>query len=386
MAIIRSLGRADWHVIAADADSSSPGFYSRYARRALRYTSPAGDSMRFVDELVHVAGEERLDLVIPVTDDAILPLAAARGRFPHQTHLAIPSDVQLNAVHDKLETISLAERLGVPIPRTELVRTVGEAALHCRRLGWPVVLKPRYSRVQVDNRVVARQVRYASSLRELAGAFAVADKGAEFLLQEYWPGEGHGVELLLHQGATRLAFQHRRLREVPPTGGPSSYRESVKLDPTLLEQATALLRELQWTGLAMVEFKCGPNGSRLMEVNGRIWGSLPLAVACGVDFPLHLAEMLAGRSTEDLPTSYAIGTRRRNLELEVAWAAWVLFGRRDPTGRASPLSRWKALEVVMQLPGAWREMDNYWEDDPRPLAAEVLRAAGRLQRKLRLQL
>jgi len=382
VSIIRSLGRANWHVIAGDADQYSPGFYSNYAHRALRYTSPANDSKRFVDELVQLARTERLDIIIPVTDEAILPLAAGRSRFPRSTQLAIPNDEQLRAVHDKVATLTLAERLGVPIPRTELVTTVGEAARHCRRLGWPVVLKPRHSRVHLDNRIIARQVQYASSLRELADAFASAGNASEFLLQEYWPGEGHGVELLLDRGEPRLAFQHRRLREVPPSGGPSSYREAVSLDPLLLEHATLLLRELGWTGLAMVEFKCGVRGARLMEINGRIWGSLPLAVASGVDFPLHLAELMMGRTLSDLPSSYVIGRKRRNMELEVAWVAQVLFSKRDSSEPASRTPRRRALALLIELSLAWREMDNYWEDDLRPLAAEVLRAAGRLQRKL----
>ncbi len=136
----------------------------------------------------------------------------------------------------------------------------------------------------------------------------------------------------------------------------------------------------------MVEFKSGTKGARLMEINGRIWGSLPLAVASGVDFPLHLAEMLAGQPARSMPSSYVIGRRRRSLELEVAWAAWVILGRRDPSDPSSRIARWRALEVLAQLPGAWREMDNYWRDDLRPLAAELLRAAGRLRRKLPLRL
>ena len=49
------------------------------------------------------------------------------------------------------------------------------------------------------------------------------------LLQEYGPGEAHGVELLLVDGRPLAAFQHRRIHEVPLTGGASSLRESVPL-------------------------------------------------------------------------------------------------------------------------------------------------------------
>ena len=88
------------------------------------------------------------------------------------------------------------------------------------------------------------------------------------------PGDGIGVELLMDHGRPLAAFQHRRIQEVPPTGGASALRESVELDPDLYDHAVALLRELGWTGLAMVEFRRGADGvGNLMEINGRVWGS-----------------------------------------------------------------------------------------------------------------
>ena len=61
----------------------------------------------------------------------------------------------------------------------------------------------------------------------------------------------------------------------------------------------------------MVEFRVAADGTPyLMEVNGRFWGSLQLAIDCGVDFP-----WLAHCVTQDLPVPepqpYAVGKRLR---------------------------------------------------------------------------
>src|SRR3954449_2422268 len=145
------------------------------------------------------------------------------------------------------------------------------------------------------------------------------------LLQEYYAGEGHGVELLTDRGRPIAAFQHRRLHEVPFTGGASALREGVALDPELYGHAVRLLAELRWTGLAMVEFRVGPDGPLLMEINGRIWGSLPLAVKSGVDFPLRLVELHLGRRLDPVAGAKgAEGVRSRNLGLELVWIASVL--------------------------------------------------------------
>jgi hypothetical protein len=119
---------------------------------------------------------------------------------------------------------------------------------------------------------------------------------------------------------------------VPVTGGASSLRESVALETDLLDQATRLLAAIDWTGLAMVEFRRSPGGTaQLMEINGRVWGSLPLAARAGMDFPGRLADLLLdGPPPGEAPlaTDYRIGVRARNLRLETAWIAAVLRGRR----------------------------------------------------------
>ena len=60
------------------------------------------------------------------------------------------------------------------------------------------------------------------------------------------------------------------------------------------------MADLRYTGLIMVEFRINVETDdwALIETNGRFWGSLPLAVAAGVDFPRYLYEML-DRGSDD---------------------------------------------------------------------------------------
>ena len=63
-----------------------------------------------------------------------------------------------------------------------------------------------------------------------------------------------------------------------------------------MDQAEELLRRIEWQGVAMVECKVDSVTGRpyLMEVNGRFWGSLQLAVDAGVDFPVMLVRLALG--------------------------------------------------------------------------------------------
>jgi predicted ATP-grasp superfamily ATP-dependent carboligase len=110
------------------------------------------------------------------------------------------------------------------------------------------------------------------------------------LVQEYIPatGEGCGVGILALDGAISAGFSYRRLREFPVSGGPSTLRESTD-DPETKHYAAMLMKELNWGGVAMVEFKRDRQGTpRLMEINPRFWGSLDLAYVSGINFPYLL--------------------------------------------------------------------------------------------------
>jgi predicted ATP-grasp superfamily ATP-dependent carboligase len=223
-------------------------------------------------------------------------------------------------------------------------------------------------------------VTYAGGFASLAERMQRFEGICPVQLQDYQAGEAFGVELLMHRGRPLAAFQHRRLREIPITGGASSFRESVALDETLYEQSVRLLAALDWTGLAMVEFK----GPRLLEINGRIWGSLPLAVKSGMDFPARMADLfLNGPPPEDAPpaTEYRLGVRSRNLELDTLWIASVLRkGRRYPY-LAVPRRR-EALRAAARLLSPADGFDVIDGTDPRPGLVDLVRVGGKLRRKL----
>jgi predicted ATP-grasp superfamily ATP-dependent carboligase len=307
---------------------------------------------------------------VPVTDDVILPLRAIRASFDGVAVLAMPSSEALTIVTDKVATLRLAERIGVPVPRSRVVGSAAEARQAIDDLDWPVVVKPLRSRTYAGAGIRRHEVSYACDRTELDRALEHEGSGP-VLLQEYCIGEGHGVELLTCEGRPLAALQHRRLREVPVTGGASSFRETVPMDPALYGYSTAMLERLRYTGLAMVEFRVGRNGARLMEINGRIWGSLPLAVKSGLDFPALMARMYLGEQPEcdGVRRDYRVGVRSRNLLLEVNWIGSVLLGPRRPCPPLPP--RRQAIGVAARLLYPGDGYDVLSLSDPLPGLAEL---------------
>jgi predicted ATP-grasp superfamily ATP-dependent carboligase len=92
---------------------------------------------------------------------------------------------------------------------------------------------------------------------------------------------------------------HQRIREFPASGGASVCAQAF-YDPELLQYGKVLLDELQWNGVAMVEFKkdLKTGDYVLMEINPKFWGSLDLSLAAGVNFPYFLIQRALGEVVE----------------------------------------------------------------------------------------
>ena len=351
LAVIRSLGRAGHEVVVADHKPHPLGGRSRYAIGVEQYPCPFVDGVEATaGTIASIVRRHRVDVIVPVTDDVIVPLGHHGDVLPTNCVVAMAEHGARTRAASKVGTALLARSLGIPQPRHEIVHRPEDAAGCTERLGVPVVVKPDRSRfVGPDGKLHRGSVSYAWSDREAIEAVRAA--GQTVLLQSLHPGVGHGIGLVLDGGRPLAAVQHRRLHEVPVSGGASARRETVPTDADLLGMACAMLGELRWTGAAMVEFKVGPDGPALMEINGRLWGSLPLAVRAGMDIParmlrVHLGDP-DGRSAP-LDTSYRHLVRSRNLDLELVWIGTNLLKRHDPAGLVV-LDRRAALGAARDL-------------------------------------
>ena len=178
---------------------------------------------------------------------------------------------------------------------------------------FPVVLKPARSRYLKGTEIVSTSVEVAENPGQLSAILNRSNwlDDIPCLVQRFIPGHGAGIFALYASSKPVAWFAHRRIREKPPSGGVSVLSESTPVDPAMQSAAAKLLGSAELTGAAMVEFRVATDGTPyLMEVNCRFWGSLQLAIDCGVDFP-----WLAYQITQGLPVGepqlYALGRRLR---------------------------------------------------------------------------
>jgi predicted ATP-grasp superfamily ATP-dependent carboligase len=294
LAVTRSLGRAAHTVHVTSATGRSLAGASRFARAEHRLPDPLLDPAGFAVELANLSRRVGAQIVVPVTDashQALMEWPRA-GEAPI---LPVPEAEAYYSLSDKRRARELARSVGIAVPEQWVVEAPGEALP--QDIVYPVFAKPSRSVVVRGDRLVKTAVRSApdaSSLEAALGGFPEA--AYPVLVQRRVTGVGEGQFLLRWDGEVRAAFAHRRLREKPPRGGQSVYRESVPLEPELLDRSIRLLEAVDWQGVAMVEYKRDTETGTpyLMEVNGRFWGSLQLAIDAGVDFPRLLVDSALG--------------------------------------------------------------------------------------------
>lgn len=386
VAFIRSLARAGHRVVAGDDRRISAGRWSRASFTSFRYPDPYRDLDGVADGILEQVVRHDVDVLLPITDVTLQAVRSLDGRLPSTCIVGAPPRDAAAVAADKGRTVELAQQLGVPVPGTVLAATVDEAVAAGTTLGWPVVVKPVSTIVtDADGALGKLVVGYAADETDMADKFERLGEGSPVLVQELCEGDGVGVEVLAHDGRVLRAFSHRRIHEVPPSGGASALRASVALDGELLDMSERLIDALGWTGLAMVEFKSGRSGPRLMEINGRPWGSLPLAVAAGVDFPADYVRLLTagpgalGAASAD----YEVGTIARNLQLEVVWIGTVLSGGAAATATHRPPSRRAALAAIARLFSPRVRDDVLSLRDPAASIAELLAVGAKLLGKAR---
>lgn len=306
--LARSLQAHDIPVHVASLSADEPWLSSRAIRSFTRLPNLSEAPEEILGALSQLIVSEQIDMVIPTSDSTLTALIQNYDHLRNLAHLACPPPAVACRVLNKHFTLDRAKQIGVPIPRSYAISSRGELDRLEERVKFPIVCKPRSK----TNLTYPFKIRYFRSLTELKTAFTNSTYTEDMLLQEYVSGHGVGIEVLMHQGKALAVFQHRRLKEVPSTGGRSALAISEALDPQLAEWAVQLLGALEWDGVAMVEFRCDPNNgsTALMEVNGRYWGSWALSLYAGLDFPFYQWQLAHGH-LPSIPQSYTIGVRWR---------------------------------------------------------------------------
>jgi predicted ATP-grasp superfamily ATP-dependent carboligase len=363
LAATRSLGRRGVPVVVADETKRTLAGASKYCSESFTYPSPTANLRAFVSTVKAECAKRGIQVIFPMAEISTATVLKHREEFKN-VEVPFVEFPAFDAVTDKWNLLRLAQRLGITVPQTHYICDPLSLQRAYPVLKFPVVLKPYRSKIWANGHCTAASVQYAESVRELERTVTRYEyfRGNPFLLQEYVPGQAHGIFALYNQGKPIASFAHRRLRENPPSGGVSVLCESVEKNSKAWWMARTILDHMVWHGVAMVEFKVSAAGTPyLMEVNGRFWGSLQLAIDAGVDFPWILYQLARGQ-TVDPVDRYATGIRSRWLLGDLVRLCKVLAGLELPPGPRFPEKMRSILQFLNFFDSNTRCEESRWLD------------------------
>lgn len=377
LTVVRELGGHDVPVVSVGKSPNSIGRYSRHSQRfVLRPTDRTLGE--WLPELIRETGAA---VLFAISEGDLLALAELPDVI-ERCRILTPRSDRLTMVLDKQRTLEMAALSGIDIPPTWQPQVGEDFSAHARDIPYPAILKwsdppAMWARLTAAG-ISFEKSEFAATSEELLTSLARYDElGVWPMVQGWCAGYGFGQMLMMDGGEARLRFQHRRLREFPASGGVSTLCESVPLSlhAEQMAKSEALLRVIGWEGPAMVEYRHDPVSGRywLMEINGRFWGSLPLASQAGAHFAWEQYRAAMRHSDDPLQPPY----RQRRARYAIPDTKRLLAILRSPTseaaaGQPAP-SRWKE---ALQWTTEWfdpRTGYYVWNwSDPKPLAGDIV--------------
>lgn len=291
VAVIRSL-LPEASVFAVDIDPCAVGLY--LVGDEQRSIVPRGGDADFVDQIVELCLQWRIDVVIPTVDTELLPMAHARTRFEELGVAVVAGPAAaLAKCLDKWQLACAVDKT-VRCPVTQVIDHQFDPAAFP---SWPAVAKPRQGSGSRGVQIIDRPDRLAN----------VPNDGS-FILQEYLPGEELSVDVFVDQCGRPLGAVPRTRWKVD--SGVAVAGRTVR-DTEAIRLALDTVGAVGLTGPANVQCRRDREGRlALLEVNPRFPGSLPLTIASGFDIPTLALREAQGKHVERLRTFEEIAVVR----------------------------------------------------------------------------
>jgi predicted ATP-grasp superfamily ATP-dependent carboligase len=359
--LVRALGMAG----IRSACVTRPGWpadHSRFTARRVEWADNWGDPEQLLRNVLGFASAmpERPPLFFQHDGDLMFVSRYREALRPHLRFTIAGAELIEECV-DKTLFVVLAQRLGLPIPRSEVLWPAVQPALPELDLEPPLVIKPLTRRDDLWRPIAggAKAVEidtYEEFEREWA---RFAEAGVDLVVQELIPGDEDRIEsyhcYVDPNGDFAAEFTGRKVRTLPARyGGTTACVITDEGDVRELGRECA--RTLGLEGVAKLDFKRDPAGRlHLLEVNPRftLW-HLPGAAA-GVNIPAVVyADLL------DLPRP-TIGPVRAGVRWSVPWHDY-----RAVRESGSSLVRWAAWQAGCET------RHNVALDDPMPFVGGMV--------------
>lgn len=251
--LARSFHQAGYRVIVAEPFRWHLMRVSNAVARSYQVTAPAIDRKRYLDDLERIIGDERVELVVPISEET-MHVAALKERLSDHVKMFTMEQNALLKLHDKKHFIEFAHRIGLAAPETYRLSDPRAKAF---AETYDHVVKPVFS-------CAGRGVRIAK-----AGTSLPADDPASpSIVQAYVEGPVVSSFSIVHQGHVLLTVLYHG---VIMTGTVAIGFERVDGQTAMHDWIAHFAEQADYSGFIAFDFVVDPDGQPLgIECNPRV--------------------------------------------------------------------------------------------------------------------
>lgn len=291
------------YIVAIDASKDAIGFYFADAS----YVVPFGTDPTYCSEVLTIAIKEKIQLIIPLSDEETLALAKEKEMFLSKGIQPLVSDYEkCEIAFNKGKMLSFLEKKGIKTPKFRIPTNPQEFLDYAHELGYPekkIVFKPNVSRgargfwvldKDFDEEYGLLKDRVKQTIK-IEGIYDILSKCKEFpsvLLMEYLEGDDFNVEVLAKNGETFYIIPHVRL---VPKSGPVKVGKVIE-DGKIKNLIRDIVKVFEFDFCLNIEvaYNIQENIPMIYEINARVGAPIVICAAAGVNLLAKGIEMAMG--------------------------------------------------------------------------------------------
>lgn len=293
----------------------------------LRLVPPAV-SDDYVDTLLRICEEEKVDVLIPGISQELPKLQARKAEFESiGTKVSVSDGDGLLIANDKIALYEYMKANGFEIPSFRIVKSLDEFTETCKSIGFPEkaicvkikdgsgsrgirIIDPSKSRFDIF--VGEKPNSFFTTFDDMLSILHEATQFPDLMVMDYLPGMEYSVDLLADHGKTLYIVG----------------RESNVIQASIPQEATlahneeayaiskAIVESLKLDGNVDLDFKFDADGRpRLLEINPRLAATLSVIAAGGCNLLYLRVKQLLGEPLPEVTMNYGVKLKRRYHEL-----------------------------------------------------------------------
>jgi predicted ATP-grasp superfamily ATP-dependent carboligase len=301
LAIVRYIGKENIEPFVLGSSKKLPvSVYSRYCKGYFNGPDPKNEK-KYIEFILKILAMEKFDNLIPVSYIATQIASKYKNEINQISKVEVNDYDKVKIALNKRTTYELAEKIGVPYPKTFYPKSIKEVEIIKEKVSYPAVIKGIF---EVGGNIVVVVKDKNELEKKYSEICQDHNPSTQFLpiIQEFIQADQDQVyclSALYQNGRCKRIFMQRQLRNTPVKGGTAAYAESF-YSQEIKDYSLKLLDNLKWHGVAHLEFKLDRkyNLFKLMEINPKFWASTDMALRAGINFPYLLCQISQGSKLE----------------------------------------------------------------------------------------